>query len=527
MIRSCRHRLRASKLSPFLFLWLSALLLCGAVQADADARQAIAKAADLVQQGRLEEADLQAHVALADPSTRAVACSVLGAIRLQQKRLPESVKFLQEAIQLEPKLVGARLTLAEAYAVEGNSESALAVYRDVLKIDSNNASARLALAQSETEKGRYKQSLEFATPAAAELKQTPDGLLLLATDYVNTGDHDAAARLANDWMQLNGVPEPWTIKFALLLAQNGAASEAAQVLEHVKQAGKVSFELAFNLAGVYLLSNNPKLALENYDAALNVGPTSMPALTQAATIAERQGELERSLSYWVRLKKLEPENPEILLGFGRVCLKMDLLDDAETALTKAAGLRPEDGGSQYLLASVKVGKKQFDAAREILGKLVEKNPNDSQLHYALGSVFYLQGHLPDAAAQLTESVRLQPQQVPSYYYLALIARDQGKDGEAIEKLRAVLKQNPEHAPSCEALGELLMSARQYEEAENNLKKAVRLDPSSVKANYQLGLLLARMGKKEESDKQLEHARSLRAEDEKTSRLQLRLLDPDQ
>ena len=48
----------------------------------------------------------------------------------------------------------------------------------------------------------------------------------------------------------------------------------------------------------------------------------------------------------------------------------------------------------------------------------------------------------------------------------------------------------------------------------------------MKANYQLGLLLARMGRKEEADKQLELAKSLREEDEATSRLQLRLLEPD-
>jgi len=77
------------------------------------------------------------------------------------------------------------------------------------------------------------------------------------------------------------------------------------------------------------------------------------------------------------------------------------------------------------------------------------------------------------------------------------------------------------------LGELLMNARRYPEAEENLEKAVHLNPKSVKANYQLGLLLSRMGNKQEADKQLEFAKSLRVEDEKTSRLQLRLLDPDQ
>ena len=57
-------------------------------------------------------------------------------------------------------------------------------------------------------------------------------------------------------------------------------------------------------------------------------------------VAERQGELERSLSYWVRAKKLAADDPEILLGFGRVCLKMDLLEDAEAALFRAADMKP-------------------------------------------------------------------------------------------------------------------------------------------------------------------------------------------
>jgi hypothetical protein len=39
--------------------------------------------------------------------------------------------------------------------------------------------------------------------------------------------------------------------------------------------------------------------------------------------------------------------------------------------------------------------------------------------------------------------------------------------------------------------------------------------------------LSRMGKKDEAEKRLEIAKSLRSEDESNSRLQLRLLDPNQ
>ncbi len=527
------HRCKRSlTLSPrFVFLRLLSLclllLLSASICVQADSREALRNAASLVQQGKLDEAERQARLALSDPSARAVASSVLGTIRFQQKRLPESVNFFQEAIRLEPRLVGARLNLAEVYTIQGKQTQALALYRRVLQLDTSNATARLALVRSENDAGHYKESLALAQPIVSNLKQSPGGLFVLATDYLKTGDRTAAADLADHWVRLPSASTEESIKFALLLARNGVVPEAIDVLEHAKQAGSPSYELAFNLAGAYLLNNNLALSLKNYDLALSLNPESLPALRQAATTAEKKGELERSLSYWVRAKKIAPDDPEILSGFGRVCLKMDLLEDAEPALAKAASIKPEDTSYQYALGSAKVGKKQFEAAQSIFEKLVEKEPQDSQLQYALGSVLYLEGHSSDAAAHFTESVHLQPNQLASYYYLALIARDQGNDAEAIQRLEKVLQQYPDHAASCEALGELLMSAHRYPEAKSNLEKAVRLNPKSVKANYQLGLLLSRMGQKDEADKQLELAKSLRNDDEANSRLQLRLLDPDQ
>ena len=526
MTGSLNRNSRAGRggLPAHLFL-LAFLLLAGF--AGADSRQALQSAADLVQQGRLDEADKQARLALADPQTHAAACSVLGTIRLQQKRVAESVTFFEEAIRLEPRLVGGRLSLAEAYTEQGKPALAVAMYRRVLELDPSNSLARFKLASYEAEKGNYRQSLELAKPILPEMKKSPDGLMLLATDYLKTTNRAAAEDVSKDWIRLPDIPIDWSIKFALLLGNGGLPGEAIDVLENARKASAPTYELSFNLAGLYLLNNNPTLALDQYDAALAVRPDSLPALRQAAMIAEKQDHLERSLSYWMRAKKIEPENPETLLGFGRVCLKRDLLDDAEPALTQAAALKPEDPAYLYTLGSAKVGKKQFEGAQLIFEKLVEKKPQDSQFQYALGSVLYLEGHLTDAAAHFTESVRLQPNQLASYYYLALIARDQGNEPEAVQKLERVVERYPDHAASREVLGELLMSAHNYPDAESNLEKAVQLDPKSVKANYQLGLLLSRMGKKEETDKQLEYAKTLRSEDESHSRLQLRLLDPDQ
>lgn len=481
----------------------------------------------LAQQGRLDEADQQARLALSDPETRAVAYSVLGAIRFQQKRLDESASLLQKAIQLEPRLLGAHLSLAEVYKLQGKPVMALRMFRRALELDPSNATARVALARSETEKGNYQRSLDLAQPVLAAFKQSPDGLLVLVTNYLKTGKRAAAVEAAGDWARLVDVPQDASISFALLLVEGGVVAEAIEILERVEQTSPPSYELAFNLGGAYVLNGDPARALDAYDLALSLKPGSLPALRQAAGIAERQGELERSLSYWMRARKIDADDADILLGFGRVCLKMDLLEDAEPALTRAAALRPDELAYQYTLAAAKVGKRQFEAAQALLESLVEKRPQDPQLQYALGSVLYMQGQLADAAVRLQESVRLQPEQLASHYYLALIARDQGHDPDAIAILEKLLRRYPDHAPSCETLGGLLMSAQRYTESESHLRTAVRLNPTSVKANYQLGLLLARMGKKEEAATQLELAKSLRKEDEATSRLQLRLLEPGQ
>ena len=511
-------------ISAFLLLWFRPLSTAQAPRVDP--RQALQNAIDLVQQGRLDEAEQKVRPALSDPQTRAVATSVLGSIRLQQKRFSDSATLLQQAIRLEPRLVGAHLTLATVYSLQEKPELAQQTYRRILQLDPPNVTARLELARFQAEKGNYKESLALARPALAALKQSPDGLYLLATDYLKTGERDAAANLAKDWGRLQDVPADWSVRFAVLLAKEGMPTEAIDLLERAKRVGDASYELTFNLASTYLVKGDMPHALENYDLALAQNPQSVPALMQAGNVAEQNGELERSLSYWIKAKKIEPENPEILLGFGRVCLKMDLLEDAEPALTKAASLQPENSVYQYTLGSVKVGKKQFETAQSIFESLVEKKPQDPQLQYALGSVLYLEGNLPEAAKHLRASIRLQPDQLAPYYYLGLVVRDQGDEPEATKILEELLQRHPDHAPSCEALGSLLMSSHRYTEAESNLEKAVRLNPRSVKANYQLGLLLTRMGKKEEADKRLEIAKSLRQEDEANSHLQLRLIDPD-
>ena len=127
--------------------------------APSDARAALQKAATLVQQGRLDEADRQAQLALADPDTR--RRRVLGPRHdpLPQKRLDESATLLQKAIELEPRLVGAHLSLAQVYIAQGKLGAGDEhVPRRCSSSIHPNAHGPPGAGPCETAKGNYQQS---------------------------------------------------------------------------------------------------------------------------------------------------------------------------------------------------------------------------------------------------------------------------------------------------------------------------------------------------------------------------------
>ena len=186
----------------------------------ADGSQALQSAAHLVQQGRLDEAEAQARRALSDPATQAAAYSVLGTISFQRKRLDDSIVFFKKAIQLDERLVGAHLSLAQVYMLQGEPALALPLFERALKLAPLNADARLGVAWSAMESGQYRQSKELAAPLMAE------------------------------WTPASNVPPDLTIgRRALRDARSGAAG--GRILERVRATAGPSAELAFNLAGAY------------------------------------------------------------------------------------------------------------------------------------------------------------------------------------------------------------------------------------------------------------------------------------
>jgi tetratricopeptide (TPR) repeat protein len=482
----------------------------------------------LLNQGQIAQAEAEARLALPNPTTRALALSMLGTIRLQQGQFEESANFLNQALGLNPSLAGARTTLGDAYVLQGKPGLAEKCFREVLRLDPRNFNARFGLVKLEASQRHFQQSLEIARPIMSELVKSDEGILVVATAYGALGKKEELKGLVGSWQRLSAPSDEASLDFGDLLLASGMAAEAKAVFEaqETRIAAHPSAALALRLGNSYLSLGDLERAEKNSELALSLAPDCTACYESLAQIAERQQNTEKALSYLVTAKQREPENPEVLFEFGKVCLERNLLDDAVPALEKAVALKPDQDSYVYVLASASVARGNLPKAASLFAQLLQKNPRDAVLNYSIGAVYYLQTKYSEAESSLKRSLAAQPDQVAASYYLALTYDALGDEDQAVPVFRDLLKRHPQHAPSYVKLGGILLRKHQYDEAQQDLERAVSLDPGSVEAHYQLGTLLRRLGKTAEADSQLAESRKLETEQRAQKNVHLRLLLPD-
>ena len=185
--------------------------------------------------------------------------------------------------------------------------------------------------------------------------------------------------MVHAWQDLPRPSDESSLEFAQLLMGNGMTSEAKAVVEGVesRSAGHVSWTLALNLGNIHLGLEDLEPAERDFELALSLNPACAACDQGVAEVADQQGNTEKALAYLLKAKELEPEDPEILFAFGKICLKRDLIEDALSALGKAVSLKPDDDRYVYVFGSANVARGNLPKAASLFGQLLKKHPQRS------------------------------------------------------------------------------------------------------------------------------------------------------
>jgi predicted Zn-dependent protease len=340
-----------------------------------------------------------------------------------------------------------------------------------------------------------------------------------------TGDFVTAETHLNTCLKLQGgASEATQIEFLLMRAQTGEVEEvvplliayveqghpdAALILETV--ALTYIHNLRFGPAHFYLVSwiqripdsarayyyrgwvlermNQPKQALEDYLAAVDLDPGLVPARLRVAEMYLEDKQPLDALPHLERLLHEAPDRPEVHARLGQCRFLQGQSAEARRLLEAAAEKIPDDLQVLLHLARLDLQDRQAARAEGRLRHLLDIDPGDPEAWYALVSALKLQRRDREAANALAEYEK----------HKALLER--------ANKLLQEEARHPSRDPNpASEVGTLLLQIRQERQGLYWMDQALARDPDHQSTHRALAEYFERKGDRERA---AAHRRRLR------------------
>jgi len=236
--------------------------------------------------------------------------------------------------------------------------------------------------------------------------------------------------------------------------------------------------LRYYLGQVAEDTKRPQEALQWYDK-VTPGEQYLPALSRAASILARQGQIEDGRTLLHKAAEAEPsERLTLLIAESQLLSEFKRDAEAFDLLDKELAMQPEQPELLYETSLLAEKLKRLDVMERNLRKLMLIKPDDPHAYNALGYSLADRNLRLDEALQLIDkALSLAPDDAYIMDSKGWLQYRRGEAAAAIELLRKAfgLRPDPEIAAH---LGELLWVTDKREEARKTWNDAVKLSPTN-------------------------------------------------
>lgn len=235
--------------------------------------------------------------------------------------------------------------VAEHYSQQGFFLKAIAVYKQILKLDPSRLEAQVRL-------GEMYEQLQLISDAMSVFEDVSNG-------YMRAGDTDEALRMLGKMVQLDPDHIPIRIKYAEALSRAGrtldAANEFEQGAQLLKEQGRLDdyvkvgerllyhrsndVRIAKELSETYIQRRDPKRALAKLQICFKADPRDVSTLSLLAEAFLMLSQTDKAVSVYREIARIhrEAQRPRERMSALRRILELDPSDkEARAALERTA-----------------------------------------------------------------------------------------------------------------------------------------------------------------------------------------------
>ncbi|HWS89581.1 MAG TPA: tetratricopeptide repeat protein [Pyrinomonadaceae bacterium] len=370
----------------WLFKALLSLAACvcllPAAQAQADVESAFARATQLHEAGKLEEA----------------------------------IRAYQSILAANPGRADVRSNLGAAYSRLGRYEEAIGQYKQALGLDPRNQAIRFNLSLAYYKAALFEEAAaelsRFVAAAPADLPERLNATLLLADCQVRLGEYKKAVALLSPY-EKDGTGTPHGRAVAYLLGNaligDGQLDRGKWLIDGVFR-DEDSAEARLLIGSLMLLMDDGQGAVRELERAIALNP-KLPALhAWHGRALMRMGDSEKARAAFGVELAANPNDFDANLYTGVLLRQDKQFDEALRYLTRAAQLRPREQYARYHLGAVLAALGKPDEARPLLEGVAKEYPDFVEARVLLASVYYRLNRKEDGDRERAAVQRLNSEQ---------------------------------------------------------------------------------------------------------------------
>lgn len=401
----------------------------------------IERAATLIGDNRIEEAEQQLNNVLKARPNEAMALGLLGTIRAKQGRLNDAEALFARAIRIDNQLIGVHMNLAYLYLLKGAPEKTAVELNEVLRLEPNNAEAGYKLAWLLLSQGRYDECIGLIDRARRTQRPSASLLALLGDAYLRKGDVHKAEESYLLALTEQDTNADGLLGLATLYQSSGNSEAAALYLSRAKNVIVDSPDLFYKFAVAALnaqLASDAIVALKRA-IELRADEPSYYFLLGVAWL--KKPDLQEAEEAFRQSLKLQPNIAQGQMYLGYTLLKQKKYPEARDWLEKS--IKREAGTPEpfYYLGLIAQEQTEDERAVQLLEQAIQLSPSFAHAHIALGSTYLKLKNYVRAQQELEIGVKLNPNDSKAHYNLALLyarlkdSQRAGEEMQIVERLK--------------------------------------------------------------------------------------------
>lgn len=230
---------------------------------------------------------------------------------------------------------------------------------------------------------------------------------------------------------------------------------------------------------------------------LKASPEYVRALVLQAEIYDSQKRSKELAETLNLLRKLAPDDPEVMLFVGKVSYNNDLIEEALEAFGRVVEKDPDEFIALDYIGSIYLDRKDYVRAEEYLKKVLEIRQLEG-VYFKLGIIREMQEKYAEAIADYEAALRLNPLHRQARERIAQVYVKQKAMGKAIDEFLALSKEQPGNVDMHVRLGMLYYETRDFDRSLDEFRTALAGSPENTAIRYYLALVLEELEHSDEA-----------------------------